>query len=48
MMNMIRADLYYLTRGKGIYITSAIVVALNILMIFILVPTVSLWWQRDD
>jgi len=41
MMNMIRADLYFLTRGKGIYITSAIVIALNILMIFILVPTVS-------
>ena len=41
MMNMIRADLYYLTRGKGIYITSAIIVALNILMIFILAPTLT-------
>jgi len=41
MMNMIRADLYFLTRGKGIYITSAIIIALNILMIFILVPTLT-------
>ena len=40
MMNMIRADLYYLTRGKGIYITMAIVIALAALLVLILAPAV--------
>ena len=38
MMNMIRADLYFLTRGKGIYITFGIILAINALLIFLLGP----------
>ena len=38
MMNMIRADLYFLMRGKGIYITFGIILALNALVIFLLGP----------
>ena len=41
MMNMIRADLYFLTRGKGIYITLGIVLVLNLLILFVLAPTME-------
>jgi ABC-2 type transport system permease protein len=33
MMNMIRADIYAMTRGKGLYITFGLIFLLNILLI---------------
>lgn len=45
MMNMIRADLYLITRNKALYITFAVIVAYIILLLFVIAPGVPEYYD---